>query len=99
MQVHARLASSPRAVTDPADADLFHIPFYSWQFGRPRMFRHLRKCGVDFVRHGDAALKLWRWLMEQESFQRSDCSDHFIVLAEVNDFLHVVRTLQINFTL
>ena len=89
MQIHARLAASPRAVADPDAADLFHIPYYSWQLGHPPT--HLRKCGVDFVHFGDAPKKLWTWLLAQESFQKSDCSNHFVVLSEVNDFLHVVR--------
>ena len=90
-QVHARLANSPRAVADPASAELFHIPFYSWQIGHAQGFRAYRKCGINFAEHGDAATELWQWLLKQKSFQQSDCSDHFIVLAEVSDAVHVVR--------
>lgn len=89
--MHARLIDSPRAVTDPSQANLFHIPFYSWQYGHPHSFARYRKCGVDYVGYGDIATNLWKWLLQQKSFQDSDCSDHFIVLAEVRDAIQVVR--------
>jgi hypothetical protein len=91
VQVHARLIDSPRAVKDPTKAQLFHIPFYSWQYGHPRNFGRYRECGVDYVGFGDVATKLWHWLLQQVSFQASDCSDHFIILAEVRDAIQVVR--------
>jgi hypothetical protein len=97
LQVHARLASSPRAVSDPAEADLFFIPFYSWQLA----FVHVlyeekeapealaawpwqRHCETWFTSFPNATQDLWTWLSTQPSFQQSDCSNHFIVLANVN---------------
>ena len=84
--MHARLAASRRRTHDPASAHLFVIPFYSWQFGHKSSFDNYRSCGVDFASYQDPARRLWQWLLEQPSFQNSNCSDHFVVLAEVAVF-------------
>jgi hypothetical protein len=93
MLLQGRLTASQRLVSDPAQADLLHIPYYSWQFDRPRMFAKMQKCGLNWYDYDDPAPKLWKWMLQQESFKQSDCSDHVIVINEMEDYLTAVRPL------
>jgi hypothetical protein len=86
--MHARLRFSYRAVASPAEAHLHFIPLESkltcqtnsgWGNDTRRDF--LRKCGYDFRGAQTRTIPdMWKWLLTQPSFQRSDGSDHFIII-------------------
>jgi hypothetical protein len=86
--MQARLQASYRAVASPEQAHLHFIPLESkltcqtnsgWGNDTRRAF--LQTCGFDFR---DAQTRtipdMWKWLLKQPSFQRSNGSDHFIII-------------------
>ena len=77
----ARLQNSTRTTRDASAADVFFIPLSTRNSLVAQMaVRPWRKnCGVDFI-SGRNITRMWRWLLEQPSFQESDGSDHFLVI-------------------
>lgn len=79
--VHARLLTSQRVVSDPADADLFFIPLDAWKVCVPGWYSHAEPCGVSYSGYRDRS-RLWTWLSAQPAWQASSGRDHFIVAAQ-----------------
>jgi hypothetical protein len=81
MNVHARLLHSPRRTLNPDEADLFFIPLYSRQLCLPWHYAPYLKCGFSIDRQLNIT-RLWEWIDEQQAWQNSDGSNHFVIAAQ-----------------
>lgn len=88
--MHAALEGSGRTTQDPKEAGVFFIPFYTQQICRHEALKRINECQLDFGQHKQPR-NLWKWMLKQPSFLKSDGSDHFIVFAEIyNNFVNKV---------
>jgi hypothetical protein len=86
--VHARLHDSPRRVKDAKDAHLHFVPLHTrnvcsavapWGKGAQKYFA---KCGLNYSQPRNIT-DMWKWMLQQPSFQASDGSDHFMMIEPV----------------
>jgi Exostosin family len=78
--MRARMHASYRRVDKPEEADLFFIPLdaYDTCYARSQQVQTVnQECGINYTSYG-AVPNMWRWLLKQPSFQKSDGSDHFV---------------------
>ena len=78
--VEARLRYGPRATSDAQRADIFFIPWRTRNMCvQKSAVDGFKRCGVDFLQ-GRNVPGMWRWMLQQPSFQASDGSDHFLII-------------------
>ena len=84
-------------VQNPDEADLLYIPIHqrnmcsasAWSTHSAAYFA--QQCGIDYLAVKDVP-GMWRWLLQQPSFLRSNGSDHFIITEQPYSHMqHYVR--------